>query len=143
MVEPVSVSPFSSGARAKGFIGLLTARLLYNNYKVQPSDYSDDEIQKECDWIIDKVKKLYPNDQNTIQACKSELVEIKNKWLNDKPKFWGGMMVATDKEKYLCAPYTGVDDPRLSFDMLTSLRNVGRELTVFKNSNKRIEYGRS
>ena len=34
-------------------------------------------------------------------------------------------------------------DPRLSFDMLTSLRNVGRELTVFKNSNKRIEYGRS
>ena len=143
MVEPVSVSPFSSGARAKGFIGLLTARLLYNNYKVQPSDYSDDEIQKECDWIIDKVKKLYPNDQNTIQACINELVEIKNKWLNDKPKFWGGMMVATDKEKYLCAPYTGVDDPRLSFDMLTSLRNVGRELTVFKNSNKRIEYGRS
>ena len=129
MVEPVSVSPFSSGARSKGLIGLITAYLQFHNPKENPSEYSKNEIEEAAAWVLNETKKLYPQDDRLIRSCRTDLDDIINLWITNKPNKWGKMYITGD-EQVLCAPFTGVKNDMFVFNQLTSLRNVGRELTI-------------
>ena len=136
-VEPISVSPFSSGARQKGLIGLLTAYLQHKNPKDTPDQYSADDLSSASEWIANAVKNIYQDDEHLLACTKKDLEEIANKWLENAPKDWGKMVISPEDGPFLCAPYTGVKHKNYLFDQLTSLRNVGRELSVFNTVQDR------
>lgn len=129
-VEPISVSPFSSGARSKGLIGLISAYLQFHNPKEDPSRYIRSELEEAADWVLNEAKKLHSHDSKLIASCRLDLNDLIELWLKSKPTKWGKMYISNEEEKVLCAPFTGVKNDKFVFNQLTSLRSVGRELTV-------------
>ena len=129
-VEPISVSPFSSGARSKGLIGLISAYLQFHNPKEDPSSYIRSELEEAADWVLNETKKLHSHDSKLIASCRLDLNDLIELWLKSKPTKWGKMYISNEEEKVLCAPFTGVKNDKFVFNQLTSLRSVGRELTV-------------
>ena len=132
-VEPTSVTPFSAGARKKGLAGIFFAYLMHSSPSDSPSSFTSDELNRARDWIIGVVERASPNEK--LETLKKELNQIIKKYLNKQDEItdWGNMRGNDDSSKVsLMGTFTDSNkkDKRHIFDVLTSLRNVDRDVAI-------------
>jgi hypothetical protein len=132
-VEPTSVTPFSAGARKKGLAGIFFAYLMHVIKIDNPSGFSSDDLSQARDWVVQIVQTVHPKEE--LEPLKKELDQIieiyKDK--QDEITDWGSMRGNDDSSKTsLMGTFSDSNkkDRRHIFDILTSLRNVDRDVSI-------------
>lgn len=132
-VEPTSVTPFSAGARKKGLAGIFFAYLMHVIKIDNPSGFSSDDLNQARDWVVQIVQTVHPKEE--LEPLKKELDQIieiyKDK--QDEITDWGSMRGNDDSSKTsLMGTFSDSNkkDRRHIFDILTSLRNVDRDVSI-------------
>ena len=132
-VEPTSVTPFSAGARKKGLAGVFFAYLMHIHPTEDPTDFSPDEMNEAKKWIIDIVTQVHP--EENIGVIDSEINQVIKAYKDNQDHIteWGNM-VGNDDSTITSLMGTFSDSKKKSkrhvFDILTSLRNVDRDVSV-------------
>ena len=132
-VEPTSVTPFSAGARKKGLAGVFFAYLMHIHPTEDPTEFSLEHMNQAKKWIIDIVSQVHPDE--SIDVIDSEINQIIKSYKDNQDIIteWGNM-VGNDDSTITSLMGTFSDSKKKSkrhvFDILTSLRNVDRDVSV-------------
>ena len=127
-VETVSVTPYSSGARAKALPAVFIALARAFGVK-QPSVSSNDEtaLTGAKDWLLSSVDLV---DAEEYANTEKEINLIIKKWKNSQPTAWGQMGGMTQDEVKLMGVSGEPENNNIIFQAPTSMRTVAAGINI-------------